>query len=159
MSGKRYDQGKNRLDLLSFCALWQVGAVGTRGSVKYADRNWEGGMCYSRTLGCALRHIFKWAVGHKYDEESGLHHMAHAAWNIMALLHFEMNYDQYKEFDDIPDTRTNVPNESCPGSDSTETGKAEALGRIKMEVFGLVADGYLDEDSIVRLMDAVEAAL
>lgn len=114
MAGLRYNEGKNRLDLLSIPALWEIGRVYTAGAEKYADHNWAKGLSYSATLGCALRHIFKWAVGHPRDEETGCHHLAHAAWNLIALLHFEMQPERYAKFNDLPDYRTAVPNESTP---------------------------------------------
>lgn len=120
MAGDRYDEGKNRLDLLSIPALWEVGRVYTRGCQKYEDRNWEKGLGYASTLGCAMRHIFKWVAGHKLDEETGLHHLAHAAWNILALLHFELLPEKYKQFDDLPDYTAAVPNESGPAHDAAD---------------------------------------
>jgi hypothetical protein len=94
--GIRYDKGKNQLALMSVPALWEIGLVYTMGAQKYADRNWEKGMPYTKTMDAALRHIFKWLAGHRNDEESGLHHLAHAAWNLIALLHYELagNYDR-----------------------------------------------------------------
>jgi len=134
--GLRYDEGKNRLDLLSIPALWEVGLVSTKGCVKYADRNWEKGMSYSRTLGCALRHLFKWAAGHKWDEETGLHHLSHAAWNVMALLHFELMPERYGEFDDLPDYSGAVPNSSLGHAGSSEVVLGEAEWRKMMAKIG-----------------------
>jgi hypothetical protein len=112
MAGMKHDAGKNRLDLMFFGALWEIGRVHTMGAEKYADRNCESGLCYSRVLAAALRHVFKWAVGHKVDEESGLHHLAHAAWGIMMLLHMELLPLNYAAFDDLPDYREAIPNAS-----------------------------------------------
>lgn len=108
----RYNEGKNRLGLMSIPALWQIGLVYTRGCDKYAERNWEKGLPYSQALDCALRHIFKWAAGHKWDAETGLHHLAHAAWNIIAALHMELSPDKYGRFDDLPNYRSAISNES-----------------------------------------------
>jgi hypothetical protein len=109
---KRYDKGKNRLGLMSIPALWEIGQVYTMGAAKYADRNWEKGMPYTKTMDAALRHIFKWLAGHRNDEESGLHHLAHAAWNLIALLHYELgNYDMGL-LDDRSLTSKHVPNSS-----------------------------------------------
>jgi hypothetical protein len=108
----RYDKGKNRLALMSIPALWEIGQVYTMGAVKYKDRDWEKGMPYTKTMDAALRHVFKWMAGHRNDEESGLHHLAHAAWNLIALLHYELgNYDMGL-LDDRSITSKHVPNSS-----------------------------------------------
>lgn len=109
----RYDKGKNRLALMSIPALWEIGQVYTMGAVKYKDRDWEKGMPYTKTMDAALRHIFKWMAGHRNDEESGLHHLAHAAWNLIALLHYELAGNYSKDLDDRSTTSLYaVPNSS-----------------------------------------------
>lgn len=107
----RHNKGKNRLGLISFPALWEIGMVYTKGCEKYDVRNWEKGLPYSQGLDCALRHIAKWAVGHRNDTETGLHHLAHAAWNIIALLHMELCTRRYSQFADLPLYREAIPNE------------------------------------------------
>jgi hypothetical protein len=88
--GRKDDQGKNRLDLLPFTALEEVGKVLTHGASKYGDHNWKKGMKWSRLLGAALRHVFAWASGAGKDSESGLSHLAHAACCILMLLEYEL---------------------------------------------------------------------
>lgn len=86
----RYDAGKLRWDLLPFDAMEELVKVYTFGAQKYADRNWEKGMSYSRCLGSLFRHTVSWIRGEKTDKESGLHHLAHAAWNVIALLTYDI---------------------------------------------------------------------
>lgn len=83
--GRKDDSGKDRWDLLPFDALSGVAAVLTYGAKKYADRNWEKGMHWGRLLAAALRHLSLWARGYDHDEESGLHHLAHAACCILMV--------------------------------------------------------------------------
>jgi hypothetical protein len=59
--------------------------VYTKGAAKYADRNWELGMDWSRVFGSLLRHTWKFWRGEERDAETGCHHMAMAAWNAIAL--------------------------------------------------------------------------
>jgi hypothetical protein len=99
---ERKNRGKNRLGLISPISTWWLGEVYTYGSVKYADRNWEKGGSFTDFLDCAERHLVKWKAGHRDDEESGLHHLAHALWNIGALLHMDSLPERYGEFDDRP---------------------------------------------------------
>lgn len=88
----RYDVGKTRFELIPGAALQELADVYTHGTKKYADRNWEKGMSYSRIFGSIMRHCWKWFRGETVDSESGLHHMAHAAWGCLAAIH----YDHYK---------------------------------------------------------------
>lgn len=90
LGGLRYDDGKTRYDLIPFDALHAVAEVYTQGAVKYAPRNWEKGMLYSRCLGSLMRHVAAWQNGEDVDAESGSHHMAHAAWNALALLTYNL---------------------------------------------------------------------
>lgn len=85
----KYDFNKARMDLVSPVALKAVAMCAGLGSEKYGDRNWEHGLQYSRVLGALLRHINAWHAGERIDPESGQSHMAHAAWNAMALVHYE----------------------------------------------------------------------
>jgi hypothetical protein len=75
--------GKGRYDLLSFLALDRIAGVYERGAAKYSDRNWEQGIPVSRNIDSALRHISQFMLGLE-DED----HLAQAAWNLMAALHF-----------------------------------------------------------------------
>lgn len=88
--GLRYNTGKNRLELLPPEWDWALGIVMTRGAIKYAERNWERGMSWGTMVGCALRHVAKFATGERYDPESGCHHLAHAAWNCLALMSYDL---------------------------------------------------------------------
>jgi hypothetical protein len=88
--GLRFNTGKNMLELLPIEWIWGVGMVTTRGSIKYAIRNWERGMKWSYLVGCALRHLFKFVSGERYDPETGCHHLAMVAWNALALMSYDI---------------------------------------------------------------------
>ena len=88
--GLRFDEGKSRVDLLPADALMEVGKVNAYGAAKYAPRNWERGMPWSKVVGPLLRHLFKWMMGENVDSESGQRHIAMVAWNALALLTYEL---------------------------------------------------------------------
>lgn len=88
--GLRYDDDKNHLELNPPEWAWALGTVSTRGSYKYEERNWERGMKWATMIGCASRHILKFVCGQKYDEETGCHHLAMAAWNCLALMTYDL---------------------------------------------------------------------
>lgn len=87
---KKADSEKNRLDLLPFDALEQVGLVLTFGAKKYAPGNWAKCPSRMRYFAAALRHLFAWARRKDPDEESGLPHLAHAACCVLFLLSLEL---------------------------------------------------------------------
>ncbi len=88
----RFSEGKIRHDLVAPWALNEIARVYTYGTVKYDDDNWWKGLRWKRDVfGCVLRHVWKWFRGEINDDESGLHHLAHAAWNCMALMEYERN--------------------------------------------------------------------
>lgn len=87
--GVKYDDGKIRLELLPPELVFGVSSVLTHGAKKYADRNWELGMDWSRPFAGALRHLWKWWSGEHLDADSGLPHLHHAATNIAFLIAYE----------------------------------------------------------------------
>lgn len=88
--GLRYDEGKVRLELIPVEWTLGLGWVLTKGAEKYPARNWELGMKWSKMIASILRHIAKFMCGEKYDKETGCHHMAHAAWNCLALMSYDI---------------------------------------------------------------------
>lgn len=88
--GLRNNALKNRLDLVPVEWMWALADVTTRGSLKYAERNWERGMKWSIMIGCALRHLYKFIAGERYDKEIGCHHLGMAAWNLLALMSYDL---------------------------------------------------------------------
>jgi hypothetical protein len=83
--GARSDStGKGRYDLISPLALRRLALVYEKGGLARGDRNWEKGMPRTRLFDSALRHVFQ-ALEGQTDED----HLAHAAWNLFALMHFE----------------------------------------------------------------------
>ena len=88
--GLHFDEGKLRMDLIPPEAEIALAEVLTFGCNKYAERNWESGIKYSRLYGSLRRHLKEWALGNYNDPESKLLHLKHALWNLMAITVFEM---------------------------------------------------------------------
>jgi len=86
----RYDAGKHRYDLIPHDALEELARVYTVGAAKYAERNWEKGMSWSRCFGSLMRHSWAFWRGETHDPETGCHHMAMAAWNCFALVSYDL---------------------------------------------------------------------
>jgi hypothetical protein len=86
--GAKADEGKPEAALLlDFSrALMAVAEVSTFGAKKYTRGGWQTVEdADHRYTSALLRHMFK-AEQEDHDEESGLLHRAHAAWNALATL-------------------------------------------------------------------------
>lgn len=92
------DSGKARWDLAPWRAFGGVIDVLTYGCKKYAERNWEGGMRYSRLFASCMRHMLQWWHRNDMDPESGLHHLKHAATNLCMLVEYiEKGMEHYDD--------------------------------------------------------------
>lgn len=97
LKGLKFDEGKPMAGLLIDFgpALIAVAQAGTYGAVKYGATNWkqvpEGEQRY-RDAG--MRHRLQ----HGNDEESGLPHLYHAAWNILAELTLHLQSQQTQQW-------------------------------------------------------------
>ncbi len=100
LEGKKHDDGKPPMALLSSVFLEEVSKVLAFGAKKYDPWNWKGGFVWSRVISAVLRHIFSWLKGEDKDPETGLSHLAHASCGLMFLVDFEVNKigtdDRYK---------------------------------------------------------------
>lgn len=86
MNGQKDDQGKLRYDLICPEIEKRCAEVFSYGAKKYGERNCEKGFRYSRLYAAARRHLAAFWEGEDLDQESGLPHLAHAAWNLNMLL-------------------------------------------------------------------------
>lgn len=82
----KYDVGKPDWSLVPFDALEPVVRVYEFGAAKYSRHGWRQGFHWSRIFAAICRHLFAWARGEDRDSESGLPHLAHAAWGVLTLL-------------------------------------------------------------------------
>lgn len=88
--GAKLDAGKVRAGLvvMGFSrALLEVGKVGTHGALKYSANGWQqvpdGTARYTDAM---YRHLLSEGCGEDRDQDTGLLHAAHAAWNALARL-------------------------------------------------------------------------
>lgn len=86
-----FKDGKLRWDLLPLDLVEKVVEVYSFGARKYAPNSWQGlPDGYERYKAAFMRHVVAFEKGEAKDAESGLHHLAHAAWNGLAMLYFGM---------------------------------------------------------------------
>ena len=77
-----------RFDLIPVAPLWDLATVYGVGAKKYSERNWERGYRWSLSFAALQRHLFLFWRGEDNDRESGLSHLAHAAFHVFALLEY-----------------------------------------------------------------------
>lgn len=87
--GRKDDQGKLPWGLLPFDALSEIVGVLQFGADKYAARNWEKGMTWSRPFDALMRHMTAWWQGEDRDPETGYLHLAHAGCCVLFLLAYQ----------------------------------------------------------------------
>jgi hypothetical protein len=78
-----------RHDLVPAEVQDEMARVYGMGAQKYEPHNYLHGYPWSWSIRAALSHFHAWQMGEDYDPESGLHHLAHAAWHMNALMMFQ----------------------------------------------------------------------
>lgn len=107
--GIKHDSDKVRLDLIPVHPLLALGRVYTIGARKYADRDWEAGISYSRIYAAMLRHALAFWSGEDLDREDGQQHLASVAWCAFALMEYQHKFGPATHLDDRPRMKNDLP--------------------------------------------------
>ena len=78
------DADGERWDLITPIGLRRLAETCAEGAAKYGEHNWQKGIPASVMLNHAIRHIYLYLNGDNSED-----HLAHAAWNILGVCHFE----------------------------------------------------------------------
>lgn len=105
-TGGQKGQKLARFDLIPFTFLWELALVCGKGAIKYDDDNWRKGYSWRLSFGAMQRHLSLFWTGEDRDEETGLHHLAHAGWHCFVLFVYS-TVAKYAKFDDRPDKVNN----------------------------------------------------
>lgn len=87
--GVKMDHGKTAYELIPVEGPAAVAAVLAYGAKKYAPRNWEQGMAWSRPFAAIHRHLAAWWSGETRDPDTGYSHLWHVATNVFFLIAYE----------------------------------------------------------------------
>lgn len=79
---------KAQLGSLDPAALLTLAEVSGVGAMKYARHNFLKGYDWSLSFDACQRHLLQFWAGEDNDPETGLPHVAHAAWHCLAMLAF-----------------------------------------------------------------------
>lgn len=91
--------GKLRWELLPLQTLEEIVKIYTFGAEKYGPNTWQGlENGYERYKAALLRHLVSFEKGEIHDAESGIHALAHMAWNAIAMLHLALEEEKKDEF-------------------------------------------------------------
>ena len=85
----KHDHGKPRYSLIPPIAEREMVDVLTFGAKKYTPDNWKNVDDLSRYIDAAMRHIAAYRRGETHDDESGLHHLAHAMCCLSFIVDIE----------------------------------------------------------------------
>ena len=93
----KFDADKTRYDHVPPSAIQGIAAVLTFGARKYKPNNWKNCEDKERYVASLLRHIEAYRSGEELDQESGLHHLAHAMTNAAFLIELEYVPQEWKK--------------------------------------------------------------
>lgn len=89
-TGGQKNQKNVRLHATPKESLFELGRVFAFGEDKYDDYNFRKGFNWSLSFDALQRHVWAFWDREDKDHESGLHHMAHAAWHCLILTFFSL---------------------------------------------------------------------
>ena len=93
----RHNTGKPDYSLIPMAALAEVAKVLEYGASKYERGNWLKPTSWEVSFACLQRHMSAWQAGEDNDDESGRSHIAHAACNLIQMLHMLENHPEELE--------------------------------------------------------------
>ncbi len=99
-TGGMKGQKPEQFSLLPWEALGEIAKVYAYGADKYARDNYRKGYNFHLSFDACLRHLSLFWQGQDLDQESGLPHLAHAAFHLNALLVYCGDQERYGLFDD-----------------------------------------------------------
>lgn len=123
----KHDSGKLRYGLIPPIAEREMVGVLTFGAKKYSVDNWRNCDDLSRYVDAALRHISAYRTGQQKDEETDLHHLAHAMCCLSFIVDIEMGAPLHRD-DSIDSTDVN-PCAGCAYQNVTHEGCADCVER------------------------------
>lgn len=86
-----------RYDLISPFGLERLARTYAEGAAKYSDHNWRKGMPVSVMINHAMRHVVLYLRGDRAED-----HLAHAAWNLFAVMEFEATRPELLDLFEFP---------------------------------------------------------
>lgn len=84
----KFDTDKPDWSMLDLSTIEEIVKVYNFGALKYQRDSWKTlNNGKDRYFSALLRHLAAWQRGEELDKESNMRHLAHAAWNVIALMY------------------------------------------------------------------------
>jgi hypothetical protein len=128
-------------------ALKAVAAITAYGADKYTEHGWlHVPNAQDRYSDALYRHLIEHARGELHDKESGHLHLAHAAWNALAVLQLLIN--KWGENVVLPRKAHTQGDEMClqPASNGYGAADREAAAVANIQALSASLGGYIPED-------------
>lgn len=129
------DRSGVRYDLITPIGLRRLAETYAEGAKKHGDNNWLKGFPASDTLNHVLAHLNMWKTGDASED-----HLAHAAWGLFAIMHFE---ETRPELIDVAFRKTLPTVEECEACSKVQVSDpladTQALPGINFQVTGVLA--------------------
>jgi hypothetical protein len=93
----RFNSGKPQTSEIDPEFIIGIAKVLTKSREKYERANWALGNNWSVPYESMMRHLMAFQAGEEFDNESGQHHLLHAATNIMFLYYYSQNFPQFDD--------------------------------------------------------------
>lgn len=94
------DDSKPKFSRLMWTALEEVARVHEYGDSHYGRGNWRKGQPITSTIDSGMRHAKAVLNGEDRDPKTNLLHAAHAAWNMLLVVHQQLHPAKYAALDD-----------------------------------------------------------
>lgn len=128
MTGKKFDEGKLRYDLVPPAVLEQLATVLTFGAEKYGANNWQTVPdARNRYYAAMMRHVEADRGGEVFDKESGLPHLTHALACVAFMLHNTL--DKHAQRPDVSDAERQADDDAVGAALSALLGGSVHLVR------------------------------
>ncbi len=102
-------------------ALIEVAKVYGYGAEKYTPNNFRKGYSWSLSYNSLIRHVLASEGGEDIDPESGLFHLAQAAWHCLTLIQFYYDKQEGNQPPELDDRWATVTAECCGGEPRTSS--------------------------------------
>lgn len=117
------DAVSTRYDLISPVGLRRLAETYAEGAAKYGDNNWHKGFPVSDVMNHCLKHINQWLSGDTTED-----HLAHAAWNLFAVMHYEELLPEAIDVVTRPQCKQKSPRpQKSPRSNRRRTTRRKAI--------------------------------
>lgn len=108
--GLKLDGGKPPIHMIPPIAIILEAQVMGHGAEKYEENNFRKGIDSTRLISAAMRHILAYSIGQTVDQDTYIHHLAHARCCLAFLIEqdFRVSIEKDTRFKFDPNVATRM---------------------------------------------------